>query len=90
MGKIQLKTCDGCITKREDCGKNDLQKFIDKYQPSKYKLLKAGIDVRSVYDLSGAMNKARQLIVDLGLRLEVVHDADMAANRSFEVKEVLL
>ena len=35
------------------------------------------------------MNKARQLIVDLGLRLEVAHDADMAANRSFEVREVM-
>lgn len=73
------------VTKR----KTDMQRFIGKYHPSKYKVLKNGIDVRSVNDLNGAMNKARELINDLRLGLVVIHNADMAANRSFEVREVL-
>lgn len=73
------------VTKR----KTDMQRFIDKFHPSKYKVLKNGIDVRSVNDMNGAMNKARELINDLGLGLVVVHDAVMAENRSFEVREVV-
>ncbi|WP_316778328.1 hypothetical protein [Pedobacter antarcticus] len=64
--------------------------FISKYKPSKYKVLKNGIEVRSVYNLHDAMNKARSVIYDMKLALVVIHDANMAANRSFEVSEVEL
>ena len=69
--------------------KSDLQIFIDKYQPSKYKEMPGKIEVRSVYNLEEAQNKAREVIKEYGLRLVVVRDAELAANRSFEVKEVV-
>jgi len=69
--------------------KTDLQIFIEKFQPSKYKEMSGKIEVRSVYNLEEAQNKAREVIKEYGLRLVVVRDGEMAANRSFEVKEVL-
>lgn len=75
-------------SERKAAAQTDLQQFIGKYQPSKFKVLKNGIEVRSVYDLNAAMNRARSVINDLNLGLVVNHDANMAANRSFEVREV--
>jgi len=69
--------------------KSDLQIFIEKYQPSKFKVMSGKIEVRSVYNLEEAQNKAREVINEYGLGLVVVRDAELAANRSFEVKEVL-
>jgi len=68
--------------------KSDLQIFIEKYQPSKFKVMTGKIEVRSVYNLEEAQNKAREVIKEYGLGLVVVRDAELAANRSFEVKEV--
>jgi hypothetical protein len=65
----------------------DLDRFIDKYQPSKFKRLSKSIEVRGVNDLEGAMNKARQLILDLKLKLVVINDAEMASYKAFEVRE---
>ena len=64
----------------------DLQKFISKMQPSKFKELKNGIEVRSVQDVKEGVNKARELINSLGLRLEVVDTAEMAERKAYEVK----
>ena len=69
--------------------KSDLQIFIEKYQPSKFKVMSGKIEVRSVYNLEEAQNKAHEVIKEYGLGLVVVRDAELAANRSFEVKEVV-
>lgn len=66
---------------------SDLDKFLAKYQPSKFKRLSKSIEVRGVNDLEGAMNKARGLILDLKLRLVVINDAEMASYKAFEVRE---
>lgn len=42
--------------------KSDLDIFIEKYQPSKFKKLKNSVEVRSVNDLEKATNKATELI----------------------------
>jgi hypothetical protein len=72
--------------KRSD--KTDLEIFIEKFQPSKFKELKKSIEVRSVHDVESASNKARKLIKSLGLRLVVVRDANAASRGAFEVDEV--
>lgn len=66
----------------------DLNKFIDKFQPSKFKKLKDGIEIRSVYDIPDAISKAKCLIATMSLKLQVVHSAEMAAYRAFEIREL--
>lgn len=68
--------------------KTDLEIFIEKYQPSKFKKLKNSIEVRSVVDVESASNKAAELIKSLKLGLVVVRDASAACRGAFEVKEV--
>jgi hypothetical protein len=69
--------------------KSDLEIFIEKYDPSKFKKLKNSIEVRSVVDVEKASNKAAGLIKSLALGLVVVRDADAACRGCFEVKEVV-
>jgi hypothetical protein len=90
MNKITAIDDSLAIVPRLQKNQSDLQQFIGKYDPSKFKELKNGIEVRGVYDLHGAMNKARELIIDLSMGLEVVHNAEMAAYKAFEVREVVL
>jgi hypothetical protein len=68
--------------------KSDVQRFIDHYQPSKYKVLRNGIEVRSVTDVEGSSLKATNLIKSLKLGLLVVRDAELAQRGCFEVREV--
>lgn len=92
MNKITHQDDDLIIKSRypkADENRTDLQKFIAKYQMSKFKVMKGKLEIRSVGNLTEATNKAAQLINDLGLRLEVVQSADMASYRAFEVREVL-
>lgn len=70
--------------------KTDLQLFIKKYQPSKFKELKNGIEVRSVKDIEDASKRATQLIDSMSLGLVVVRDAIMAERSAFEVREVVI
>jgi hypothetical protein len=69
--------------------KIDLIKFIEKFKPSKYKKLNNGIEIRGVADVQSMVAKARELISELKLNLIVVDTAEMAAYRSFEVREVI-
>ena len=46
----------------------DLERFIAKYDPSKFKQLKNGIEVRSVKNVEEASNKATELINSLSPR----------------------
>lgn len=70
----------------EQKSKTDLQIFIEKFQPSKYKELKNSIEVRSVVDVERASNKAAELIKSLSLGLVVVRDANTACRGAFEVR----
>ena len=63
----------------------DLQKFIAKFEPNKFKVLSRGIEVRGNRDLNKSIVFAKQLIDQLKLKLEVMHSAEMAMYKSFEV-----
>ncbi|WP_129714501.1 hypothetical protein [Pedobacter sp. SYP-B3415] len=63
----------------------DLQKFISKFEPSKFKLLAKGIEVRGANNLHRAVASAIELIDKMKLNLRVNHTAEMAIYGSFEV-----
>lgn len=64
---------------------NDLQQFIDKFQPSKFKLLTRGIEIRGNNDLHRSITAARELIERMKLKLTIEHSAEMAMYGGFEV-----
>jgi len=64
---------------------SDLQQFIDKFQPSKFKLLSRGIEIRGNNDVHRSITAARELIERMKLRLTVLHSAEMAMYGGFEV-----
>ncbi len=76
-----------CI-KTNSIAKSDIQKFIDRYEPSKFKILKKSVEIRSVGNLHGAVVKAAEVISDLSLELVVVQSAETAEYRAFEVREI--
>jgi hypothetical protein len=63
----------------------DLEKFIEKFEPSKFKMLQRGIEIRGIKDLGRSIAFARELIDQLKLKLNVSHSAEMAMYGSFEV-----
>lgn len=63
----------------------DLEKFIEKFEPSKFKMLQRGIEIRGIKDLNRNINFAKELISQLKLKLSVSHSAEMAMYGSFEV-----
>lgn len=63
----------------------DLQQFIDKFQPSKFKMLDKGIDIRGVNNLHRDILEAKQIIERLNLNLFVSHNAEMLTYGGFEV-----
>ncbi|RBQ12090.1 hypothetical protein DRW42_00620 [Pedobacter miscanthi] len=63
----------------------DLEKFIEKFEPSKFKLLQRGIEIRGIKDLNRSISFAKELIDQLKLKLTVSHSAEMAMYGSFEV-----
>ncbi|RYG13657.1 MAG: hypothetical protein EOO07_17465 [Chitinophagaceae bacterium] len=63
----------------------DLQRFIDKFQPSKFKMLAKGIDIRGVNNLHRDIQEAKQIIENLKLDLLVSHNAEMLSYGGFEV-----
>ena len=64
----------------------DLQKFIYKFEPSKYKLIEKGLEIRGVKDIPGNLRQAKELINRLELDLAVFHDAEMLSYGGFEVR----
>jgi hypothetical protein len=78
MSTLENKTSD----------KSDLDIFIEKFQPSKFKKLKNSVEVRSVLDVENTSFKATELIKNLSLGLVVVRDANAACRGAFEVMEV--
>ena len=63
----------------------DLQKFIDKFEPGKFKLIKTGVEIRGMVDLHRSMQEAKAVIERFQLRLVVSHTAEMLSYRGFEV-----
>ncbi|WP_256004321.1 MULTISPECIES: hypothetical protein [Pedobacter] len=63
----------------------DLQKFIEKFEPNKFKMLSRGIEIRGTNDIHRSITFAKELIERLKLKLKVLHTADMAMYGGFEV-----
>lgn len=63
----------------------DLQKFIDKFDPRKFKLIKNGVEIRGIVNLQRDMQEAKALIERFQLKLVVSHNAEMLSYRGFEV-----
>lgn len=63
----------------------DLQKFIDTFEPNKFKVLARGIEIRGINDVHHSIEVANALIKRMKLKLVVNHSAEMAMYRSFEV-----
>lgn len=67
----------------------DLQCFIDKFEPSKFKLMANGIEIRGINDMHRNVSQARDLIERLELNLTVLHNAEMLSYRGFEVNNAV-
>lgn len=63
----------------------DLQKFIDKFEPNKFKLMARGIEIRGIIDMHRNIVQAKDLIERLELNLVVSHNAEMLSYGGFEV-----
>lgn len=64
---------------------DDLQQFMDIFKPDKFKLTSKGLELRSIVDLHGDITIAKAIINKLGLKLSVLHTAEMLTFRGFEV-----
>ncbi|MEN0095107.1 MAG: hypothetical protein AAGB30_06975 [Pedobacter sp.] len=65
----------------------DLRAFIHKLEPRKFKALARGIEVRGANDIHRSVAFAKELISRAGLKLSVVHSAEMAGYGAFEVRD---
>ncbi|MHA4893332.1 hypothetical protein ACXZ1K_01170 [Pedobacter sp. PWIIR3] len=63
----------------------DLQRFIDAFQPNKFKMMARGIEVRGITNIHHTINQAKSLIEKLGLKLTIQHNAEMLGYGGFEV-----
>lgn len=68
--------------------RDDLERFIQLFEPSKYKRLRNGIEVRGQPELELNVAMAKALVLNQGLRLTIISDANMATYRAFEVREI--
>ncbi|WP_316791349.1 hypothetical protein [Pedobacter frigoris] len=67
---------------------SDLQRFIDKFEPNKFKLMSKGIEIRGINDIHRNITQARDLIERLELNLVVAHNAEMLSYGGFEVNNL--
>ncbi|RZM30241.1 MAG: hypothetical protein EOO88_01710 [Pedobacter sp.] len=63
----------------------DLQQFLDKFQPNKFKLMVKGVEIRGIKDMHRNITQAKDLIERLELNLVVSHNAEMLSYGGFEV-----
>lgn len=73
------------MQKKENNISADLQKFIEKFEPNKFKMLARGIEIRGNSDLHRSISFAKDLIEKMKLKLTVHHSAEMALYGGFEV-----
>ncbi|UKT65871.1 hypothetical protein [Pedobacter mucosus] len=67
---------------------SDLQLFIKKFDPIKYKLMPKGIEIRGINDLHRNITQAKEIIERMKLNLIVLHNAEMLSYRGFEVNNL--
>jgi len=63
----------------------DLQQFLDKFQPAKFKVMLKGVEIRGIRDMHRNITQAKDLIDRLELNLIVSHNAEMLSYGGFEV-----
>jgi len=63
----------------------DIQIFIEKFEPSKFKMRSRGIEVRGIKDIHKSISFAKHVIEKLKLKLIISHSAEMDVYGSFEV-----
>jgi hypothetical protein len=63
----------------------DLQKFIEKFQPNKFKMMAGGIEIRGVKEIHQGITQAKALIEQLQLDLYISHNVEMLCYGAFEV-----
>lgn len=66
----------------------DIQKFIEKFEPTKFKVLARGIEVRGTTDIHSSISYAKTLIEKMKLKLAVHHSAEMVTYGGFEVVNI--
>jgi hypothetical protein len=67
---------------------SDLERFMEKFQPSKFKLIGRGVEIRGIVDIHGRIGEAKELINSMSLKLVVFHTAEMLTFRGFEVNNI--
>ena len=63
---------------------SDLQKFVEKFEPSKFKLMAKGIEIRGINDLHRNITQAKDLIERMKLILILSHNAEMVSYGGFD------
>jgi len=64
----------------------DIQIFIEKFEPSKFKMRSRGIEVRGIKDIHKSISFTKEVIEKLKLKLIISHSAKMpfmGASKSF-------
>ena len=64
---------------------SDLQQFIDKFEPNKYKLMAKGIELRGINNIHKNITQAKALTERLELNLIVSHNAEMLSYGGFDI-----
>jgi hypothetical protein len=67
----------------------DLQMFIDKFEPNKFKIMTKGIEIRGINDMHRNISQAKGIIERLELNLIVSHNAEMLSYGGFEVNNII-
>jgi hypothetical protein len=73
------------MEKQEVNVKSDLQQFIDKFEPIKFKIMAKGVEIRGINDIHRNITQAKEIIERMKLKLVVLHNAEMLSYRGFEV-----
>ena len=66
----------------------DLKIFMDSYEPSKFKIIAKGIEIRGISNIHNNILEARAIIDKLKLKLIVSHNAEMLTYKGFEVNNM--
>lgn len=67
---------------------SDLQTFINKFEPVKFKVMAKGIEVRGINNMHSNILEAKAIIERLKLNLIVSHNAEMLSYKGFEVNNL--
>ncbi|KQR67468.1 hypothetical protein [Pedobacter sp. Leaf176] len=66
----------------------DLRTFMKKFDPKKFKITRAGVEIRGIKDMYRNLMHARTIISNLELNLTVVHTAEMLSYGGFQVNTI--